>query len=105
MRDLAILALAALLEIGGDALVRWGIEGGRVLGFVLGAALLLLYGLVVNAPSWTFGWLLGIYIAVFFVMSQVVAYAVYKEEVDTPTVVGGAFIVIGGAILAFWRGK
>jgi len=29
MRELAILLLAAVLEVGGDALVRWGLTGGN----------------------------------------------------------------------------
>lgn len=51
MRELLILSLAAVLEVGGDALVRWGIRGGNYLGFVFGAIVLLAYGLVVNLPN------------------------------------------------------
>lgn len=98
----AALALAALLEVGGDAGMRAGLAGRRG-GFALGAAALALYGLVVNAPKWDFGRLLGVYIAVFYVVSQVVAAAVFHERPDAARWVGGALIVAGGLVLAFAR--
>ncbi|HEY3267594.1 MAG TPA: hypothetical protein VGM37_11745 [Armatimonadota bacterium] len=67
------LLLAALLEVGGDALIRWGLRGGRAAGFIAGAAALFAYGVAVNAPRWDFGRLMGVYIAVFFIVSQIVA--------------------------------
>jgi small multidrug resistance family-3 protein len=103
MGKLAFLTLAALLEVGGDGLVRWGLKGGRVLGFVLGAIVLFTYGMLVNMPKWDFGRLLGVYIAVFFVVSQFIAILVFREVLRMPTLVAGALIVGGGLVLTFWR--
>lgn len=103
MRELGLLILAAFLEIGGDALVRWGLKGGRWGGLALGAAVLFGYGLSVNLPSWNFGRLMGVYIAVFFVVSQVVAIAIFHESLTLPGVVGGALIVAGGVLISVWR--
>ena len=103
MREIVFLALAAFLEVGGDALVRYGLKGGRVAGFVLGAVTLFAYGLLVNMPKWDFGKLLGVYIAVFFVVSQLVAVCAFHEKLKTPTMVGGALIIAGGIVLTFWR--
>ena len=105
MRDAALLVLAALLEVGGDALVRSGLKGGKAIGIVLGAIVLTLYGVSVNLPKWDFGRLMGIYIAIFFVVSQIIAITAFHEKMKTPTWVGGALIVAGGLVLTFWQGK
>src|SRR6266542_4286868 len=60
---LGILFLAALLEAGGDALVRSGLGASalpiRWACFAAGALVLFSYGYVVNTPTWDFGRLLG----------------------------------------------
>jgi small multidrug resistance family-3 protein len=99
MRDIVFLIIAALLEVGGDALVRWGLKGGRILGFVLGAVTLFTYAVFVNTPKWDFGRLLGIYIAIFFVVSQVLSIVVFNETIRFPTLIAGVLIVSGGIIL------
>lgn len=103
MREILCLIAAALLETGGDALVRLGVRGGKPAGFVLGATVLFLYGVTVNLPKWDFGRLLGVYIAVFFVASQVIAVAAFREKLHAPTFVGGALIVAGGVVLTIWK--
>lgn len=103
MREILLLSLAALFEVGGDALVRTGLRGGKPLGFALGAVTLFLYGLMVNMPKWDFGKLMGVYIALFFVISQVVAVLAFHEKLKAPTLVGGALIIAGGVVLTVWR--
>ena len=102
MREAMFLALAAVLEVGGDALVRWGLKGGRWYGLALGAAVLFGYGLSVNLPQWNFGRLMGVYIATFFVVAQTVAILFFRERLQVPTVVGGALIVAGGILITVW---
>jgi len=103
MREALFLTVAALLEVGGDALVRWSLKGGRWYGFVLAAAVLFSYGLSVNLPKWDFGRLMGVYIAVFFVVAQGVAVVFFKERLSTPTIAGGSLIVAGGILMTLWR--
>ena len=105
MRKMALLVVAALLEVGGDALVRWGIKGGRGTGILLGALVLTLYGVTVNLPDWNFGRLLGVYIALFFVVSQLIAVTAFHEKIKAPALAGGALIVAGGLVLTLWQGK
>ncbi len=71
LKTLAVLVLAAALEVGGDALVRIGLHS---YGYSLaaGAFVLFAYGIVVNQSGVDFNRLMGIYIAVFFGMSQVI---------------------------------
>lgn len=103
MRELAILLLAAILEVGGDALVRWGLTGGKTVGLILGAIVLVSYGFMVNLTKLDFGRLMGIYIVVFFLVSQFVAFYFFQEKIKLPLLVGGALIVAGGIVLTFWH--
>ena len=104
---LALLA-AALLEVGGDALVRGGLNAGSMpwrLGLIgAGGVVLLLYGLMVNAPAWDFGRLLGVYVAVFFVVAQLVNLVAFGARPSYGVLAGGALIVAGGLTVAIWRG-
>ena len=103
MQAALVLVLAAILEVGGDALVRWGLRGKQWTGLALGAAFLVAYGFSVNLPRWDFGRMMGVYIAVFFVVSQVVAVGFFREKLPLPTVLGGILIVAGGILIAVWR--
>lgn len=103
MNPFVLLLSAAFLEVGGDALVRWGLKSGRILGFLLGAAVLFSYGLVVNLPKWDFGRLLGVYIAVFFLVSQAVGVAAFGETLSSGRIVGGALVVAGGICMMVWK--
>lgn len=105
MRAILLLALAATLEIGGDALVRSGLHTGKVGAFVVGALTLFVYGLVVNLPGWDFSKLMGVYISIFFVVSQLVAVAVFHEKIKLPVMVGGSLIVAGGLVMSLWKSQ
>ena len=96
------LSLAAALEVLGDLLMRVGL-GGRRWGFVAGALVLVGYGLLVNQPAWGFGRTLGLYIAVFFIVSQLVAFVTGGERPSPSLWLGGALIVLGGVIIHFGK--
>lgn len=98
---LALLVLAALLEVTGDAGIRLGLRGARW-GFLAGGLSLLAYGFVVNLSSWNFSRLMGVYIAVFFIVSQALAVLLFHEKLNLAQGIGGAFIIIGGIILTVW---
>jgi drug/metabolite transporter superfamily protein YnfA len=98
------LVLAALLETGGDAFVRLGLRSTatvpRLLLFLAGAMLLFSYGWTVNAPSWDFGRLIGVYIVCFFLVAQVVSWVVFHQKPSHAVLLGGGFIAIGGLIIS-----
>jgi len=98
-RTLFMLVSAAVLEAGGDALVRRGLHQRPFLYLFLGAVFLFAYGVLVNQGGLPFGRLLGSYIAIFFVMSQVIAVLVFRDALGWQTLVGGAMIVAGGIVL------
>lgn len=101
-----LLTLAAFLEVGGDALVRSGLHStglGRAGLIAAGAAVLLVYGITVNLPDWDFGRLMGVYVALFFVAAQIVAYFAFGQTLTLPVCVGGTLIVLGGVVMTVWR--
>ena len=104
---LLVLFLAAVLEAGGDALVRTGLEAGtagrKLALFVAGAVVLFAYGYAVNAPRWDFGRLLGIYVVFFFAVAQAISWLAFGQKPSLPILVGGAFIVLGGLIISLWH--
>ena len=97
----ALLLLAALLEAGGDALIRFGLRGAKW-GLIAGAVALVVYGFVVNLARWDFSRLMGVYIALFFVVAQVIAVTVFREKLHAPTLLGGALIIAGGLVMTLW---
>jgi drug/metabolite transporter superfamily protein YnfA len=100
---IGILLIAAIFEAGGDALVRVGLRqnagGLRWLTFLAGAAVLFGYGVIVNAPDWDFGRLLGLYVVFFFVTSQVMSWLFFHQPPSTSTMLGGSLILAGGLVL------
>ena len=105
--SLSILVVAAVLEAGGDALVRLGLHGsspmGRVGFMLLGAIVLFSYGTVVNLPPWDFGRLLGVYVTLFFLVAQIINWLVFGLAPTPAIAVGGALIIAGGLTITFWR--
>ena len=104
----AALSVAAFLEVFGDSFFQTAFYRssgvGRVMALVAGVAVLAAYGSVVNVPRWDFGKLLGVYVALFFVMAQIVARVRFGQAPTPPIYAGGALIVAGGLVMAFWRG-
>ena len=88
MQTAIALLAAALLEVSGDALTRMGLRE-RPLFLAAGALTLFIYGVVVNQGRLDFGRLMGVYIAVFFLVSQVVAFAFFRDMPDFKTIAGG----------------
>ncbi|MEO8605467.1 MAG: hypothetical protein ABI629_23055, partial [bacterium] len=105
IQTMAVLALtlAAALEVAGDYFIRKGLPADW-LRMALGAALLVLYGFAVNL-WWhgDFSRLLGLYVVLFFVVSQVCGVVLEQEAIDAPRLVGGLLIVAGGLVIQFWR--
>ena len=93
-----MLIVAAALEVGGDALVRMGLEGQRY-WIAAGAVTLLIYAILVNKSGLDFNRLMGIYIAIFFLVSQAISYVAFKQVPDDRLLIGGGFIVAGGILI------
>jgi small multidrug resistance family-3 protein len=106
-----ILLLAASLEVFGDACFQSGMYrtvgmsgATRGLWMLAGVTLLGFYGWFVNVPPWDFGKLLGVYVALFFLVAQIVARVRFGQHPTVPIYVGGSLIVLGGLVITFWKG-
>ena len=106
---LALLIVATVLEVSGDATVRLALHGKAAalpvrLGlYALGAALLFGYGTFLNRAPLEFRDVVGLYIATLFVVWQIVNFIFFRTLPTLPTLAGGALIVAGGLIVSFWR--
>ena len=102
---LVLLFTAALMEAGGDALVRLGLHASGLLAkaglFMLGGVVLFAYGYVVNAAAWDFGKVLGMYVVFFFVVAQLLSWIIFHQQPGTTLLIGGAFIIVGGIIISY----
>ena len=104
---LVLLLVATTLEAGGDAIVRLAIYDHvgltRIGLFLAGAALLLGYGSFLNIAPLDFGRVVGLYIAMLFVVWQVINVIAFRSLPTIPILVGGAFVIAGGAIISLWN--
>ena len=92
---------SALLEVGGDAVVRRGLRGANVVIILAGGLMLACYGLLVNMVRWDLSRLLGVYVSVFALVSVMCGRFVFGESVPHSTWVGLAIIVAGGLVIQF----
>jgi hypothetical protein len=106
-RIFAFLIVATALETVGDAVVRLGLLRAAWLPrgafFAVGAAFLFGYGLSLNLAPVEFSRVVGLYIAILFVMWQAVNLIVFRSVPAPPVLVGGALIIVGGAIVTLWK--
>jgi drug/metabolite transporter (DMT)-like permease len=98
IRLVAALLTAALLEAGGNALLRQGLARAWWPLLVAGIVALGLYGLVVNQSGldFDFGRLMGCYIVAFFLVSQLLAALIFRDLPSLRIFVGGTLILLGG---------
>jgi drug/metabolite transporter superfamily protein YnfA len=92
---------AAILEVAGDATIRKGLRGSGLAFIASGFVMLGCYGLVVNLLQWDFSRLLGVYVAVFAVVSVLCGRFAFEDDVPVSTWVGLAIIVVGGLMIQF----
>lgn len=104
---IALLVLATTLEAGGDAIIRVGLRFPvlqlRIVLMLVGAAVLYGYGLTLNLAPLDWGRLIGAYVATFFVVGQIINFVAFRTTPTLPIMVGGMFIVTGGAIITLWQ--
>jgi drug/metabolite transporter superfamily protein YnfA len=94
-----LFVAAAVLEVGGDAIIRTGMRGGRPWVLAGGFVVLGSYGIVVNLLPLDFSRLLGVYVGVFAVVSLIVGRFVFGDHLPTTTWVGVGVILLGSAIV------
>lgn len=104
---LAFLVVATILECSGDAIVRMGLNQQslvpRMALFLSGAALVFAYAVSLNLAPIEFGRVVGPYVAVLFVVWQIINFLVFRSPPTMPVVLGGILIVAGGSVITIWQ--
>jgi small multidrug resistance family-3 protein len=81
-------ALAAIFEVGGNAVIRMGIKNNNIILMFSGAAALGGYGLIVNSIDWDFSKVFGVYVGVFALFGVLFGKFLFREQVQLTTWLG-----------------
>jgi small multidrug resistance family-3 protein len=95
----AVFVVAALLEVGGDAVIRHGLRGHKLAVVAAGFVTLGCYGLLVNSLKWDFSKLLGVYVGFFALTSVLAGRFIFRENVPWSTWCGLGLIATGCAVI------
>ncbi|MBW4037613.1 MAG: hypothetical protein HIU91_01850 [Acidobacteria bacterium] len=104
LKVLLFVFAATAFEAMGDAIIRMALQHSslaRVGLFLVGGALLTLYGTSLNLAPVEFATVTGVYIAMLFVMFQLTNFIFFRVLPTPGVMVGGLFIVAGGLIVYF----
>ena len=97
--SLLIMVIAAVLEVGGDALIRRGLRGGGLALVALGFVVLGSYGVVVNLLNMDFSSLLGAYVGVFALVSVLAGRLLFGDRVASTTWIGLGIVLLGSLVI------
>jgi drug/metabolite transporter (DMT)-like permease len=107
MKVFAFIIAATIFEAVGDAVMRIALHHrampGRIGLFIVASILLALYGAFLNLAPVEFAEATGIYLASLFIAFQVVNYLFFRHTPTPAVMLGGAFIVVGAAIIYIWN--
>ena len=107
MKAFLFVLFATIVEAAGDAVIRVALHSGsgcaRVVFFLFGVILLAAYGTSLNLAPVEFSTVTGMYVALLFVMFQLMNYLFFRVTPTPATVIGGLFILTGGTIVYSFR--
>jgi small multidrug resistance family-3 protein len=102
-KSLLFFILAGLCEIGGGYLVwQWLREGKSAWLAVLGAIILVLYGVIPTFQPAHFGRVYAAYGGIFIVMALLWGWLIDKIAPDRIDLIGGTIALIGVSIMMYW---
>jgi small multidrug resistance family-3 protein len=103
MKSIAYFVLAGLCEIGGGYLVwLWLRENKSIWYAVIGAVVLVAYGIIPTFQPSHFGRVYAAYGGFFIVMSLLWGWKIDKIAPDAQDVIGCVVVLIGVAIIMYW---
>ncbi|SRR6266545_2316283 len=95
--------LAGLFEIGGGYLIwLWLREGKTIWYGVLGAIILILYGIVPTFQPANFGRVYAAYGGIFIVLSILWGWGIDRKAPDRFDLLGGLIALIGVLVIMYW---
>ena len=103
LHSLALFVVAGLCEIGGGYLVwQWWRGGASWLVGLVGAALLVGYGVVPTYQPAHFGRVYAAYGGVFVLLSVLWGWGIDRITPDRFDLLGGALCLAGVAVIMYW---
>ncbi len=93
------MLVAAVLEVGGDALIRQGLASGTVVYVVVGFVVLGSYGIVVNLVGLDFSRLLGAYVGWFAVTGVLAGRLFFGSRPTLSLWLGLALVLLGSIVI------
>ncbi|MEE9276128.1 MAG: YnfA family protein [bacterium] len=101
--SIGLFILAGLFEIGGGYLVwQWWRNGAALALGVLGAVILMLYGIIPTYQPAHFGRVYAAYGGVFVVLSIIWGWGVDGIRPDRFDLIGGGICLLGVGIIMYW---
>ncbi len=102
-KSLFYFFLAGLCEIGGGYLVwLWLRENKSILFFLLGAVVLVLYGVIPTFQPANFGRVYAAYGGIFIVLSILWGWLIDRVSPDRFDLIGGVIALMGVFIIMYW---
>jgi small multidrug resistance family-3 protein len=102
VHSLGLFVLAGLCEIGGGYLVwLWFREGRPVAYGIVGAAILILYGIIPTFQPANFGRVYAAYGGMFIVLSLIWGWALDGTRPDRFDISGGILCLVGMAVIMY----
>ena len=102
-RSLFYFVLAGLFEIGGGYLVwLWLREGKSIWYALIGAPILILYGIIPTLQPANFGRVYAAYGGIFIVLAMLWGWQVNKIAPDRLDLIGGFVALVGMSIIMYW---
>lgn len=103
LRSLPLFVLAGLCEVGGGWLMwRWLRDGRPGWWGLLGAAVLILYGVVPTLQASHFGRAYAAYGGFFIALSLLWGWALDGDRPDRADVAGAFIAMVGVALMMYW---
>ncbi len=102
-RSLFYFVLAGMCEIGGGYLVWLWLREGKPLWYsIVGAVVLIIYGIIPTFQPAHFGRVYAAYGGIFIILSILWGWQVDKILPDRYDLIGGGVALLGVAIIMYW---
>ena len=102
-KSLLLFVLAGLCEIGGGYLIwQWWRNGAPWVVGLLGAAVLVLYGIVPTYQPAPFGRVYAAYGGIFVLLSLLWGWSVDRIPPDHLDLVGASLCLVGVGVMMYW---
>lgn len=103
LQSLFLFVLAGLCEIGGGYCIWLWLREGRGIEYaVLGAIILILYGIIPTLQTANFGRVYATYGGIFIVLALLWGWQIDKVVPDRFDIIGAAIALIGVFIIMYW---